>query len=192
MSTTQPIRDLNQLKLLKNYYLKEKPNLRNYALICTGLNTALRIGDILTIQWKDVYHFPSQSFRSHLSLIEQKTQKQAVIALNENLIQALSLYLNSILPVKENQYLFTAETAEAPLRREQAFRIISQAWTDLKLPGKISCHTLRKTFGYHAWAAGINPALLVAIYNHSSYNITKRYLGIEQDDKDQVFLKMGL
>lgn len=30
------------------------------------------------------------------------------------------------------------------------------------------------------------------IYNHSSYAITKRYLGIEQDDKDDVFLHLNL
>lgn len=32
--------------------------------------------------------------------------------------------------------------------------------------------------------------MLMDIYNHSSYQITKRYLGIDQDDKDQVFEKI--
>ena len=30
------------------------------------------------------------------------------------------------------------------------------------------------------------------IYNHSSYQITKRYLGIDQDDKDKLFMKLEL
>lgn len=34
---------------------------------------------------------------------------------------------------------------------------------------------------------GLNSALLMSIYNHSSYEITKRYLGIEQLDKDEVY-----
>ena len=29
----------------------------------------------------------------------------------------------------------------------------------------------------------------MSIYNHSSYEITKRYLGIEQLDKDEVYEK---
>lgn len=60
------------------------------------------------------------------------------------------------------------------------------------IDGTISCHSLRKTFGYQAWKEGAEPALLMAVFNHSSYNITKRYLCIDQDDKDELFLKMNL
>ena len=51
---------------------------------------------------------------------------------------------------------------------------------------------LRKTFGYHAWQQGTPPALLMNLYNHSSYQITKRYLGIGQDERDQVYLQINL
>ncbi len=192
MSTTQPIRKMEDLELLKNFYLTEKPNLRNYALICTAVNTALRISDILNLTWGNVYHIESKRFRIHLEIIEKKTQKRTLIALNQNVIQALSLYLESLSSVTEKQYIFTAKHSMTPLCREQAFRIIRTACIALKLPENISPHSLRKTFGYHAWVSGANPALLVSIYNHSSYNITKRYLGIEQDEKDQVFLHTKL
>ena len=56
----------------------------------------------------------------------------------------------------------------------------------------IDYHTLRKTFGYQAWKQGVQPALLMSIYNHSSYEITKRYLGISQDERDQVFMSVVL
>lgn len=192
MSTTQPIRKTEDLELLKNFYLTEKPNSRNYALICTAVNTALRISDILRLKWENVYHLESKCFRTHLEIIENKTQKRTLIALNHGIIQALSLYLESLPPITEKQYIFTAKHSSTPLCREQAFRIIRKACIALKLPDNISPHSLRKTFGYHAWIADTNPALLVSIYNHSSYNITKRYLGIEQDEKDQVFLHTKL
>ena len=58
--------------------------------------------------------------------------------------------------------------------------------------GQNNCHSMRKTFGYYAWKYGTQPAVLMDIYNHSSYEITKRYLGIKQDDKDSVFLSINL
>lgn len=192
MSTTQPIKNLHDLENLKNYYLKTQPNLRNYAMISTGVNTALRIGDILSLQWKDVYDFQEQKFQTHLIHIEAKTGKQTCIAINESLRYALSLYLQSLpFPLPEH-YIFQGKIPQHPLSRSQAFRIIKQACNELHLSEHISCHSLRKTFGYHAWIAGVNPAILMVIYNHTSFANTKRYLGIEQDDKDQIFLNLNL
>lgn len=192
MSTTQPIKNKKDLTALKNYYLKEQPNLRNYALICTGVNTALRISDILALIWQDVYDFEQNCFRSHLIVQESKTKKENVIALNKNLQMALGTYKKSLPAPSPNQYIFTGKTSGQPLSRSQAFRIIKHACEELHLPDHISCHSLRKTFGYHAWLSGVSPAVLMVIYNHSSFQITKRYLGIDQDDKDHVFLNLNL
>ena len=191
MSTTQPIKNKKELSALKNFYLKKEPNLRNYALICTGINTALRISDILELTWEDVYDFRQMHFRPHLTLQEKKTGKKTVIALNRSLQKALAIYKDSLPPQKPSQFIFPGKNSLS-LSRCQAFRIIRHAGTVLKFPERISCHTLRKTFGYHAWVAGASPAILMMIYNHSSFQITKRYLGIDQDDKDQVFLNLNL
>ena len=39
---------------------------------------------------------------------------------------------------------------------------------------------------------GVQPALLMELYNHSSYRITRQYLGIEQEDKDRVYLDVQI
>ena len=57
MSTSQPIRDTQDLTALREFYLKDEPNMRNYVLICLGVNSALRISDLLELKWKDVYNF---------------------------------------------------------------------------------------------------------------------------------------
>ncbi len=193
MSKTQPIRETCQLKELKEYYLTVRPNLRNYTLITLGLNTALRIGDILQITWGMVYDFERKKYRSHLLLTEQKTHKETMIALNHTAITALDAFRQSQQPASENLYLFAGQkNKSAPISRQQAYRIIKKAADYAHLTEHISCHSLRKTFGYHAWKNGTPPALLMAIFNHSSYQITKRYLCIDQEDKDHVFCQLNL
>ncbi|MCI9052402.1 MAG: tyrosine-type recombinase/integrase [Lachnospiraceae bacterium] len=192
MSTTQPIRNLENLERLKNYFLTECPNLRHYLLVHLSVNTALRISDILSLTWEDVYDFYHFTFREHLILTEKKTKKRKQIPLNENLVESLTSYMQSYPVVLPKNYLFFGRNVSHPLSRSQAFRILKTASENLHFEDPVSCHSLRKTFGYHAWQAGVTPVMLMNIYNHSSYQITKRYLGIEQKEIDDVFLNIKL
>ncbi|MBO5056286.1 MAG: tyrosine-type recombinase/integrase [Lachnospiraceae bacterium] len=194
MSTTQPIRDPQLLKDFKDYYLHRSPNIRNYALCILGLNTALRITDMLNLKWKDIYRFDKAAFRPHLTIKEKKTGKQNTVALNQAVTDTMSLLFSSQPAAPcENGYIFVSRNGNnCPLSRYQAYRIIREAASNLGMQQHISCHSLRKTFGYYAWKQGTAPAMLMTIFNHSSYQITKRYLGIEQDDKDKVFLNISL
>ncbi len=192
MSTSQPIRKVEEIEALKHYFRYDKPNLRNYALVCLGINSALRISDLLSLSWKDVYNFAEGRFRTHISTTEKKTKKNTQIALNKNALEALTIYKDSLPDVKDADCLFPGKNKGKPLCRSQAFRLLQSAGRELHFENDISCHTLRKTFGYHAWKAGVHPVILMNIFNHSSFQVTKRYLGIEQDDKDQVFLDVAL
>lgn len=196
MSTTQPIKSKDALNRFKNYYAAQKPMPRNNALIILGLNTALRISDILVLKWKDLYDSRTKTIKEHLEVTEQKTGKSRMIALNRSLRTSLKSYFEFSFQGRgydKNQYLFPGRKGGTePISRSQAYRIIRTAAKASGLEEHISCHSLRKTFGYHAWKQGTPPALLMDIYNHSSYSITKRYLSIEQDERDEVYLKILL
>ena len=198
MSTTAPIKDEAQLEKFKNYYLTEKPVYRNYALIILGLNTAFRIGDLLTLRWDDVFCEEKNSCRDHISIIEQKTGKTRSVAVNDSVRQVLDILWTERGKTREPgqqtcPYLFpNGRKNLTPLSRSQAFRIVKEAAHYAGLDEHISCHSLRKTFGYHAWKRGVQPALLMELYNHSSYRITRQYLGIEQEDKDRVYLDVQI
>lgn len=192
MQKTQPIKNQKDIKKLKQYYL-DRHQMRNYALVTFGLNTSLRIGDILLLKWEDVYDFCTRSYHRHLNIVEQKTGKSTLIALNKEAIRALEQLKKSLSPVSGDEYIFRSrEGKNRPISRTQAFRIIKSAADELHLEGIISCHSLRKTFGYHAWKKGTPPVVIMTIYNHSSLDVTRRYLSIDQDDKDKVFLDMNL
>lgn len=193
MSTTYPIKNEEQLEKFKGYFLKEKPIYRNYAMIVLGLNTAFRIGDLLNLQWKDVFNQNTGCFKEHIRVIEQKTGKERVVAINSSVYEVLTNLQTNYKYHKDNQYLFpSTRRPKEPLSRSQAFRIIREAAEYAGLEEHISCHSLRKTFGYQAWKHGTQPAVLMDIYNHSSYRITQRYLCIEQDDRDRVYLDVCL
>lgn len=177
---------------LKSYYLSEKRNPRDYMLIILGLNTALRISDILRLTYGDVYDYQRKEWKTHIVIIEQKTGKQNRIYMNREVKTVFRNYTDpsSCTP---STWIFTSQKQKkGHLSRYQAYRIVKAAGAFAGLNESISCHSLRKTFGYHAWKQGTAPALLMSIFNHSAYQITKRYLCIEQDDKDEVFAKIKL
>lgn len=193
MSKTQPIKNERKLKKFRNYYRNTEYNPRNYALIITGLNSALRIGDLLSLHWKDVYIAEQSIYKEHLTVREKKTGKENILAINDSTKEALELYRKGVIHFHENNFIFTSQKFPSEqISRSQAFRIIKKAAAGCGLNQHISCHSLRKTFGYFAWQRGIPPALLMSIYNHSSYEITKRYLCIDQQEKDDVYLKTFL
>ena len=53
-------------------------------------------------------------------------------------------------------------------------------------------HTLRKTFGYNAYQSGTDISILQKLFNHSAPCVTLAYIGITQDDLDDVYLNLNL
>ena len=188
MSATQPIRNKHQVRELAGYYLK-RGEFRNHLLIVMGVHTALRISDLLRLTWDDVYDFGHKRFRESVTINEKKTGKSKTIALNKTIISALKLCLST---AKRGNFLIKSRKgSNNAISRVQAYRIITAAAEALGFRSKVSCHSLRKTFGYHAWKNGVNPAVIMEIYNHSSFAVTRRYLGVTQDDKDEVYRKLA-
>jgi integrase len=137
-----------------------------------------------------VYDFENQRIRNSVTITEKKTKKTKTFALNKDAVRALTLLTKQ--GIRRGAFLIENRQTAKAISRIQAYRIIRAAADALQFQTRVSCHSLRKTFGYHAWKNGISPVIIMEIYNHSSLSVTRRYLGVTQDDKDSVYLNLRL
>ncbi|WP_110926460.1 tyrosine-type recombinase/integrase [Bacillus massiliglaciei] len=185
MEYVEPIREIESINDIKeNLYNHSK---RDYLLFVLGINTGIRVSDLLSLKIEDVWD--DGKIREFMKW-EDGEEKKAFY-LNGNVKKALEEYLASI-SFKGSDYLFKSKKNDLPITRQQAYRIINQAARDVGIPGKIGTHTLRKTFGYHAYRKGIAISILMSIYNHHSRGETLRYIGIEKNDQQAIRVDVNL
>lgn len=82
-----------------------------------------------------------------------------------------------------DDYLFTSQKGSKAISTTQVYRILNDA-ADFLGRDDVGTHTLRKTFGYHHYKQLKDVAILQEIFNHAAPSITKRYIGIRQDEKN--------
>ncbi len=175
MKYVQPIRDMDKVYEMKNELLKS--GYRNYMIFNMGINTGLRISDLLSLKVSDVKN------KTHIILKEQKTNKVKRILINANLKLDIDKYIYNM---RDDEYLFKSQKGEnTPITRVQAYRILNGAAEKVGVI-EIGTHTMRKTFGYFHYKQYKDVAILQDIFNHSSPSITLRYIGINDDIKDKT------
>lgn len=161
--------------------LAKDGNYKMSLLIALGCFTGLRISDILALRWKQILHV------SEFAIIEKKTGKQRTLRLNPQLQRHIAECYEQINPigtsapilVSQKGTIFTIQRINVMLKeikRRYHLRV-----------GNFSCHSLRKTFGRQVYTmSGDNAELalvkLMELFNHSSIAITKRYLGLRQEE----------
>ncbi len=173
MNTVQPIRDCETIQKVKAALLKRGH--RDYMLFVIGINTGLRIGDILNLKVKDFA-------KSHIIIREEKTGKEKRHLINENLRSEVERYT---LDMNLDDYLFPSRKGNKPIGRVQAYRILAEVAEQVGLD-EIGTHTLRKTYGYHQYKQNKDIVMLQQLFNHAAPSVTLRYIGIQQDDMDDM------
>jgi integrase len=176
MKTVQPIRSLTQIHKIEN--ILKSQSLRDYMLFRLGINSGLRISDILSLKAKDLRN------QDYFNLKEQKTGKTQRIKIQPTLKKELNQYL---LNLQDNEYLFQSQKGiNKPIQRMQAWRILNDVARKVGINEEIGCHTMRKTFGYWMYKMCKDVTIVQKFLNHSSPSVTLRYIGIVQDDMDSL------
>lgn len=183
----EPIRDKRLIQKMKIYLMGKSD--RDLLLFIVGLNTGLRIGDILKLQYQDVFT-ENGVFRQHVIIKEEKTGKVKKVRLNETVKKAIKDYSKNW-DVAGEDYLFRSKKG-GHITRVQAYKILREAAEAVGVQ-QFGTHSMRKTWGYHSYLASKhNIGLIMDLYSHSSEKITLRYIGINQEQKDELYSMVQL
>jgi len=176
----EPIKSKKDIKAVEQY-LKEH-NGRNYVIWVLGLNSGLRVSDIVGLNVSDVIN------RTHITIIEKKTQKRKSFFINDKLKKVLKSFTRGR---DLNEPLFLGKQGRR-LDRKEVYRFLVDACKKLGIKSKVSTHTMRRTFGYHHYQQYKDAVILQKIFNHSSQRITLMYIGVTQDEIDWSYKNFEL
>lgn len=171
----EPIRDRNAIERVEKYLYNR--NLRNRLIFVFGINSGLRVSDILKLDVIDVKN------KTHVEILEQKTGKYKKFLINSK----LQRIINDFVKDAQNETPLFVSQKGFRLERSQVYRMLNDACKAVGIDANIGTHTMRKTFGYHHYKQFKDVAMLQKIFNHSSPSITLRYIGIEQDEIDNSY-----
>lgn len=186
MEVVEPIRDKKKIEAMKKILYAD--NIRNYVLFVLGINSGIRVSDLCKLKDTEVKE-DNGKIKERIIIREKKTGKTKNYPINESAKKALIEYLGVKSP--EGKYLFASRKGGNPITRIQAYRILNDAAELVGVP-RVGTHSLRKTFGYHAYINGTSITLLQRIFNHTTQKDTLRYIGITQDEIDEVYININL
>lgn len=195
MNFVEPIRSIKRITQIKNL-LRGQGRYRDLLLFVVGINTALRISDLLTLRvghFVDAHHHRRRAF----VIREHKRGKRHDVVINTSIGQTLDEYLAVYPDITANPDHFAffrtaPHSYTEPIGRGQAWKLITTICLEVGLRGNYGTHSLRKTWGYHARMNGVDLALIMYKLNHASLAYTKRYLGITDDELEAVVRRLNL
>lgn len=161
--------------------MKEEKNHIIGLFILISINIGTRIGDTLTLTYEMMQD-------DKLILIESKTNKRRVIAINDSIKNAITKYCadkRGLIFVSQKGSVFT---------RQQINRRLKQAFVRESRTLNISSHALRKTFGRQVFYTN-NESEKALVYlselmNHQNQVVTRRYLGLRQEELNDIYLNL--
>lgn len=189
MNFVQPIKKKSDIEAIKRVLFSN--NMRDYALFTLGINSGLRISDILELNVEDVLDSDKGiQICDRIQIKEKKTGKTNDFILNISARSALKEYLlKANLPPGSPLFPSRKGGGTNPITRNQAYTLLRNAIKEAGLRLKAGTHTMRKTFAYHKYKKGVEIEILAKLLNHSSPAITMRYIGLEQEMLDKIVLQ---
>ena len=159
-----------------------------------GVNTALRISDLLSLTMEDVRTLDTEN--PALNIIEQKTGKHRRIVVNQS---ALAVMQRRLCEHPNDVWLFQSKAANRdrrappkPIDRRSVSRVFEKVGQRVAPKVVLGTHSMRKTRGYALHKAERSIESIAEVLNHSSPTVTMRYIGLVQQDIDESYTELEL
>lgn len=176
------------LNLVRRLY--KDGNYRMSLLIGCGCFFGLRISDILQLSWDMLLD------KDSFMLNEKKTDKRRIIRINDGFQKHIQDCYNALKISDKTQkcFLSNKKVVYSVQRINVLLKEIKKKY-NIKVE-HLSTHSFRKTFGRRiVEQAGENSEMalikLSELFNHSSPQITRRYLGLRHEELMEVYDSLG-
>lgn len=180
----QPITDLKDIKSIKKL-LNSNP--RDKLLFVLGINSGLRVGDLLKLKVSDLLE---TKVGDRISVKEGKTGKDNVLIVNQEILSSFSKYVEESNPQPYHFIFKSRKGSNYPLSVFRVTRLVKEWATLVNLKGNYGAHSLRKTFAYvqrkyfnTSWET------LARRLNHSSPSVTRRYICVQAEEVEEILLR---
>lgn len=160
-------------------------------LIAVGAFTGLRVGDNLGLVWKQILN------KEVLELHEKKTGKFRKLKLNSDLQSIVRICYEKMGSPELDSLVYINKYGTKQINIQYVNVRLKQIFDKYSIKTtNSSSHTLRKSFGRQVWLLNDysekSLVLLSEIFNHSNIQITKKYLGIKEEEIFDVYDSLSI
>lgn len=187
MELVYPITDRDKLDAMADYLYNK--NTRDYIMFEIGINLGIRVTDFTQ---QKVSFYRKACEQGYVNMMPGKTSrygKKITVPINEDLKELIEAYIKGR---DDNEWMFESRKHGYAITRQQVYRILNDAAQHVGITDNIGCHSMRKTFGYWHYYYNKDIHMLMEIFNHSSEEITMRYIGITHEEQVNSMKKMNL
>lgn len=172
---------------------------RNKLLFLIGMNVGIRASDLRTLKWSFFYE-EDGTFKNGYKIQPMKQRKQGkfiTMYFNATIKKAIENYVSDYPLDNLDSFLFASRKGDnEPICVKSLWRIIKDAAAEAGIKQNIGSHSLRKSWGFWCWhkASDKNKALVILqlCFNHSSTQTTARYIGVMDDEIEEMYNSIDL
>jgi integrase len=178
-------------------WLGENCSPREAECFLIGCNIALRAGDLLSLRFDQVDGAEKVVIREQKSGFRKEIPITSIV---QESVDRLKKYYSSKKWYKSKEfdpvYLFQSTSRRVyhltqPVCIQWLSECFKKASKELNLGYNLNTHSMRKTWGYHAYQSGEDIAYVQALLNHREQYTTLRYIGVTRDYVEKMIHTHG-